>query len=255
MAHTSVLVEQQNGIINNVMLRKLRGSKTLDELFVRALNRTDTDPDLLPESTDDDDILPIIAENNIVLQQAHDDIIQFIVRKMNQSHEMKVMSDYQRQKYRAVHGYLLKRIHGLKTIKASQQAANNIFILPSKYYRPYAIRFWANEFIQHGTISTHQQGKHAKRVSFFDYEDIQLAARNWFMITKPEQRSIHELATRINTVIIPQALGVQATYQCPFYVTICMNGDLCIDDTKRTYTLTDMKDSMSLIIVNGGHNR
>ena len=169
----------------------------MDGFFVRA-----------PKSNDDDDIRLMIVENNIVLQRAHDDIIQFIVRKMNQSHEMKVMSDYQRQKYRAVHGYLLKRIHGLKTIKASQQAANNIFILPSKYYRPYAIRFWANEFIQHGTISTHQQGKHAKRVSFFDYEDIQLAARNWFMITKPEKRSIHELTTRINAVIIPQALGV-----------------------------------------------
>ena len=118
------------------------------------------------------------------------------------------MSDYQRQKYRAVHSYLLKRIHRLKTIKASQQAANDIFILPSKYYRPYAIRFWAKEFIQHGTISTHQQGKHAKRISFLDHEDIQLAAQNWFMITKHEERSIHELVTRINTVIIPQSLGV-----------------------------------------------
>ena len=55
---------------------------------------------------------------------------------------------------------------------------------------------------------THQQRKHAKRVLFFDHEDIQLGVRNWFMITKPEKRSIHELATRINTVIIPQALDV-----------------------------------------------
>ena len=125
---------------------------------------------------------------------------------MDQSHEMNTMSDYQCQKYRAVYSYLLKRIHGVKKVKASQQAANEIFIVPSKYYRPYAIRFWAKEFIQHGTISTH--GKHAKRVSFLDHEDIQLAARNWFIITKPEKRSIHERATRINTVIIPQALGV-----------------------------------------------
>ena len=93
-------------------------------------------------------------------------------------------------------------------IKASQQAANEISIGPSKYYHPYAICFWAKEFIQHGTISIHQQGKHAKGVSFLDHEDIQLTAQNWFMTTKPEKRSIHELATQINTVIIPQALSV-----------------------------------------------
>lgn len=188
--------------------KKAKGSKTLDEFFTTAPSSTDIDPDLLPESIDDDDILPIIVENDVVLKQAHDAIIQFVVPKMNQSHDMNMMSDYQRQKYRAVHSYLMKRIHGVKKIKASQQAANEIFILPSTYYRPYAIRFWAKEFIQHGTIPIHQQGKHAKRVSFLDHEDIQLAARNWFITTKPEKRSIQELATRINTIIIPQALGV-----------------------------------------------
>ncbi|KAG2214173.1 hypothetical protein INT45_005263 [Circinella minor] len=167
--------------------------------FGLTLSSTDADPDLLPEPIDDDDILPI---------QAYDAIIPFVIPKMNQSHEINAMSDYQRQKYHAVHNYLIKRIQGEKKIKASQETVNEIFILPSKYYCPFAIRFWAKEFIQHETISIHQQGKHAKCISFLDHEDIQLAARNWFMTKKPEKRSIHELATRANMVIIPQAFSV-----------------------------------------------
>ncbi|KAG2211009.1 hypothetical protein INT45_003016 [Circinella minor] len=188
--------------------RKAKGSKTLDEFFLAAPSSTDADLDLLPESIDDDDILPIIEEKTTVLQEAHDAIIPFVIPKMDQSHEINTMSDYQCQKYRAVHNYFIKRIQGIKKIKASQETANEIFILLSKYCRPFAIRFWAKEFIQHGTISIHQQGKHAKCVSFLDHEDIQLAARNWFLTTKPEKRSIQELATRVNMVIIPQALGV-----------------------------------------------
>ncbi|KAG2216533.1 hypothetical protein INT45_014187 [Circinella minor] len=75
--------------------RKAKGSKTLDDFFLAASSSTDADPDLLPESIDDDDILPIIEENTTVLQEAYDAIIPFVIPKMDQSYEINTMSDYQ----------------------------------------------------------------------------------------------------------------------------------------------------------------
>ncbi|CAG8775391.1 3229_t:CDS:1, partial [Gigaspora rosea] len=48
------------------------------------------------------------------------------------------------------------------------------------------IREWSKDFLEQGTLPRHQQGKHAKRESLLDDEDLKLAPCTWLRSISPK---------------------------------------------------------------------
>ncbi|CAG8844302.1 39365_t:CDS:2, partial [Gigaspora margarita] len=70
------------------------------------------------------------------------------------------------------------------------------------------IRGWAKDFLEQGTLPSHQQGKHAKRVSLLDDENLKLAACTWLRSIPPKDRSPLALKKELETNIFSKSLGV-----------------------------------------------
>ncbi|RIB29335.1 hypothetical protein C2G38_1924544, partial [Gigaspora rosea] len=66
------------------------------------------------------------------------------------------------------------------------------------------IREWSKDFLEQGTLPRHQQGKHAKRESLLDDEDLKLAPCTWLRSISPKDPLKKELETNI----FPKLLGV-----------------------------------------------
>ncbi|KAG2221800.1 hypothetical protein INT45_013296 [Circinella minor] len=98
--------------------------------------------------------------------------------------------------------------HICKMQASSKKAAIDIWITPSDNYRAKAIRYWAKEYVDCGYISKHQQGKHAKVVSLLSDESIKESIRSHFSKVKVEKRTLSDLLEHLNTVIIPEIIGV-----------------------------------------------
>ncbi|CAG8782498.1 17946_t:CDS:2, partial [Dentiscutata erythropus] len=64
------------------------------------------------------------------------------------------------------------------------------------------------DFLEQGTLSSHQQGKHAKRASLLDDEDIKLVARTWLHSIPPKNRSPLALKKELETNIFLNCLEV-----------------------------------------------
>ncbi|KAG2210685.1 hypothetical protein INT45_003996 [Circinella minor] len=98
-----------------------------------------------------------------------------------------------------------------KKIESSDLAAIDCWIDPSKGYRRKAIRCWANEFLDFGFISEHQQGKNAKRESILSDETIEQQIREWITNHKVEQCNLPNLLKFVNMTILPEELRIPGT--------------------------------------------
>jgi hypothetical protein len=120
------------------------------------------------------------------------------------------MESFERCKHQAIRLYFGYLLDGRRKLKASEQAARDIFVSPSTS-RMSAIRAWAKEYLQRGELSKHRQGKHAKSVSLLSDESIQHAACKWIRAQKHERRDLPTLANVLNNEIIPEKLGVKGS--------------------------------------------
>ncbi|CAG8798414.1 31655_t:CDS:2 [Gigaspora margarita] len=73
------------------------------------------------------------------------------------------------------------------------------------------MKYRAKDFLEQGTLPSHQQGKHAKRALLLDDEDIKLAARIWLHSISPKDHSPLALKKELETNIFPKLLGVLIT--------------------------------------------
>ncbi|CAG8736523.1 18106_t:CDS:2, partial [Gigaspora rosea] len=78
-------------------------------------------------------------------------------------------------------------------------------------YMSYCIRGWAKDFLVQGSLSSHRQGKHSKRLSLLNDEDISLAARTWLRSASPKDRSPLSLKKELEAAIFSKLLGVPVT--------------------------------------------
>ncbi|CAG8818080.1 4969_t:CDS:1, partial [Gigaspora rosea] len=78
-------------------------------------------------------------------------------------------------------------------------------------YMSRCIREWAKDFLEQGTLPSHQQGKHAKRASLLDDEDLKLAACTWLHSISPKDHSPLALKKELETNIFSKLLGVPIT--------------------------------------------
>jgi hypothetical protein len=115
-------------------------------------------------------------------------------------------SNYERSKYQAVHVYLDLRIKGVKKMKASETAAKAFWYNKSTSYRSKIIRKYAKNYLESGKIAESAQGKHSKRVSVLDDNDIKRKVIEWFRSVPKFRRNIRGIQNELRTVILPSAI-------------------------------------------------
>jgi hypothetical protein len=69
---------------------------------------------------------------------------------------------------------------GLKKVTASKLACDWVFKQNSTIYKARKIREYVQEYLQSNSITRGAQGKHSKRVSVLDDEDIKKKVVEWF---------------------------------------------------------------------------
>jgi len=62
--------------------------------------------------------------------------------------------------------------------------------------------------IKTGEIPKFKQGKHRKRLSLLDDEDLKTSIAKWIKTLKPSERKIEDIEHHINEVILPQKIGL-----------------------------------------------
>jgi hypothetical protein len=115
-------------------------------------------------------------------------------------------SGYERAKHQAVHYYLQLRIEGLRKMDASETAAKMFWYNKSVTYRSRMIRLYAESYLESGKIAQSAQGKHSKRISVLDDNDVKQKVLEWFRSVPKYQRNIAGIQNQLRTVILPATI-------------------------------------------------
>lgn len=140
------------------------------------------------------------------LQAAYDVLTSELEPKISKESAQQKAGTYERTKYLAVHLYLELRIAGIKRVQASELAAKRFWYSNVTVYRCIAIRKYAAEYIVSGKITEGSQGKHSKRVSVLDDNDIKRKIIEWFRSVPKFQRNVPAIQNELRNVIIPKAI-------------------------------------------------
>jgi hypothetical protein len=125
---------------------------------------------------------------------------------------MNIMSQQQRDgtyeysKYRAVLHYCRYRLQGDKRLEASIKAAQDTWYNKSTTYRAKMIRQYAQEYLATNRITKGGQGKHSKRFSVMDDNDIKRKTIAWFRSVARAHRNIPAVQNQLRQVILPEAI-------------------------------------------------
>jgi hypothetical protein len=137
------------------------------------------------------------------LKIAYDSLTSKLAPVINSESAQQKAGTYERAKYQAVYKYLKYRIEGVKKIQASVLAAQEFWYDKATTYRSNVIRNYAEEYINSGEISKGFQGKHSKRFSVLDDNDIKRKIVEWFRTVPKFQRNIPDIQNQLRTVILP----------------------------------------------------
>ncbi|KAG2231563.1 hypothetical protein INT48_002979, partial [Thamnidium elegans] len=118
------------------------------------------------------------------LQAAYDYLTSELEPKISLESAQQKAGTYERTKYLAVHLYLELRIDGINIV----------------------IRKYVAEYIITGEITKGLQGKHSKRISILDDNDIKRKVIEWFRSVPKFQRNIPAIQNELRHVIIPNAI-------------------------------------------------
>ncbi|KAG5458180.1 MAG: hypothetical protein BJ554DRAFT_1646, partial [Olpidium bornovanus] len=128
----------------------------------------------------------------------------------NQKSELACVSGYQLRRLMVLQLYMTLILEGAKKSEASKRAAEARWV-SSTDHACRCIRAWAKAYVKLGYLPEHAQGKHAKRESILDDEDIKGRCLQWLRTTKPQDRSAANLQRELQTNIFPDKLGLEAT--------------------------------------------
>ncbi|CAG8804948.1 25474_t:CDS:2, partial [Gigaspora margarita] len=142
--------------------------------------------------------------------------LQYEAKQMRNLDEMWGIKAWDKEKALAISALLYQECYNeLKNQLRSLQNAKNELVKSQPYedicnteYMSHCIRGWLKDFLEHGTLPRHQQGKHTKRESLLDDEDLKLAACTWLRSIPPKDRSPLALKKELETNIFPKLLGV-----------------------------------------------
>ncbi|OAD80600.1 hypothetical protein PHYBLDRAFT_161239 [Phycomyces blakesleeanus NRRL 1555(-)] len=142
------------------------------------------------------------------IREAYEKISEMIKPPVSSDSELGKFALFEVSKHIVVKEYFRRLLNNCKKIEASEKAAEIFWTTPSKY-RGEAVHGWAKEFLQFGKISEHQQGKHAKRSSIVDDEDLKKKAIVWLRAQKAERRTVVDLKKYLDEMLFPSCLGVK----------------------------------------------
>ncbi|KAG2228871.1 hypothetical protein INT48_006753, partial [Thamnidium elegans] len=140
------------------------------------------------------------------LQAAYDYLTSELEPKISLESAQQKAGTYEHTKYLAVHLYLELRIDGIKRVQASELAAKRFWYGKATVYLSIVIRKYAAEYIITGKITKGLQGKHSKRISILDDNDIKRKVIEWFRSVPKFQRDIPAIQNDLRHVIIPNAI-------------------------------------------------
>lgn len=103
--------------------------------------------------------------------------------------------------------YLMRLLEGKKKIESAKQIAKEIWNKDTAYFCR-AIRQWSSSFLKTGMISKFQQGKHSKRPSLLDDEDVQLTICKYIRTLNPKDRNMPDIQKYINEFVLPRKIGL-----------------------------------------------
>ena len=125
---------------------------------------------------------------------------------MNRNSAQQKAGTYEYAKYQAAHYYLQLRVEGVKKMYASVLAAKLFWGNKATTYRSRAIRGYAQEYIKFGKIAMGAQGKHSKRVSVLDDNDIKRKLIEWIRSVPKSHRNLQGIQNHLRDTILPAAV-------------------------------------------------
>ncbi len=117
-------------------------------------------------------------------------------------------SVYKIYRLTSIHRYFSLVLEGKKTMEASEIVAENIWQKKTNYMAR-CIRNWAKLYILRGDLPEISQGKHSKRDSLLDDEDIKISSCKWLRSIDPKKRSPMLLKSHLEDTILPGKLGTR----------------------------------------------
>lgn len=119
----------------------------------------------------------------------------------------RVLTALEYNERRAVYEYLMRLDNGHGKIKASQEAANMVYISP-RPHRSKRIRSVANFYLNHKSFPLSHRGQHQKYKRLIDDEDIALKCQKWIR----QESGLNGINSSqfkqyVDNVILPECLG------------------------------------------------
>lgn len=188
-----------------------RKRKIEEELAAHAAGYRRIDTMFLPKAlpvarTQDEPDNPLLSEQE-KMEEAEENLRLSLSRIRNKDSPFAGLSGFQLQRLFAVQRYFEKRLEGVGKMAASTDAAQSRWISPTAHTAR-CIRQWADVYLQLGELPEYKQGKHAKRESFLDDEDVKQKGLTWLRTTAVKDRSPAGLKQYIEETVMPAKLGV-----------------------------------------------
>ncbi|CAG8797522.1 14509_t:CDS:2, partial [Gigaspora margarita] len=131
----------------------------------------------------------------------------------NVKKELAKSQPYEVQRVTLVFYYFRLLLNGKKKIQALEQIVNNLWKeIQNTEYMSRCIREWVKDFLEQGTLPSHQQEKHAKRVLLLNNKDLKLAAYTWLCSILPKDHFLLVLKKELETNIFLNWLEFQLLF-------------------------------------------
>lgn len=149
--------------------------------------------------------VPVVSEVD-QMKKAIESLSLELVPQINRKTKQQIEGTYETIKRSAVYDYLTLRLEGSNKTEASSVAAKRFWFEKATKYRSNMIIKYANEYMEKGTIAESAQGKHSKRVSVLDDNDIKRKVIEWFRSIPRSLRCIPLLQAHLKNVILPESI-------------------------------------------------
>lgn len=173
-----------------------------------AVDDTDDGADEEEEQEEELEVVGEVSEEEKRMVLAEETLRRDLAKIKNRDSTFAKLPPYQVQQLFAIQCYLSLRLNGKGKMKASAQAAAERWLSQTEHAAR-CIRQWSQLFVHFGELPTHAQGKHAKRESLLNDEDVKVRCLSWLRTTDARLRSPAGLKVELESKILPDVLGVE----------------------------------------------
>ena len=161
------------------LMKHARSYQRVDQMFARLAGK-EVEEDIIDEDE---------AE---VLTKAEERLRDNLKKVRNQKSELGKVSSFQLLRLMTLHRYFVLLLEGHRKMEASKLAAEARWTTTSNHACR-CIRAWAKVYLRLGSLPEHSQGKHSKRKSLLEDQDIKKKCLEWMRSQRPQDRSAPSL--------------------------------------------------------------